>query len=95
MRQWIWHRDSLPRRRLVGSISMILDAEPAGCWRRPHGAIRSLVLMRHEFSKGRIGGPRRAQPESGSRRRSLALIHIWRPSVPRTRPHHSPRSRTQ
>ena len=34
-------------------------------------------------------------PVSVLRLRSLALIHIWRPSGPRTRPHHSPRSRTQ
>ena len=38
---------------------------------------------------------RRAQLASGVRLRSVALIHTCRPSGPRTRPHHSPRSRTQ
>ena len=46
------------------------------------------------LSKGDSPG-RRAQLVSGLRLRSVALIHTCRPSGPRTRPHHSPRSRTQ
>jgi hypothetical protein len=95
-RPWIWPRDWPLRRRPAELISMILEGEPAGCWLpllAEASELRTLTLST---------GARRGRAQLTSARESpsvrltsLALIHIWRPSGPRTRPHHSPRSRTQ
>ena len=117
MRPWIWHHGWLPLRKLAGSTSMILDAEPGISWpRRPpktdscdnaRQRFRSRLSLpilprRSSIEPGPVARPEPAcvlsvmlHPVSGLRLRSLALIHIWRPSGPRTRPHHSLRSRTQ